>query len=251
MSDTITTDDFLGGKVNIRQPKTGYRAGIDAVLLGASVEAVAGQTVLELGLGVGAASLCLHARVHGLALIGVEIQESYAKLARENGAKNKADLHVVQADLRELPHDIRQQQFHHVIMNPPYFDRKMGAPSIDAGRDIAMGGDTELSEWISVGAKRLLPKGYLTAIQRIERLPEILLATSERLGSIVVRPIAPRSGHPPNLFLMQARHSGRAPFRMLPPLIMHQGDHHEGDFEQYTARVRSILRDGANLDWAD
>ena len=42
-SETITKDDFLGGKVKVLQPKNGYRAGGDAVLLAASVEAKSGQ----------------------------------------------------------------------------------------------------------------------------------------------------------------------------------------------------------------
>jgi len=247
--ETITKDDFLGRKVKVFQPKTGYRAGVDAVLLAASVEAKSGQRVLELGLGVGTASLCLDARVSGLSLTGVELQKNYAELARENADTNKADLTVIQADLTELPSELRQVQFAHVIMNPPYFDRAEGASSDDPGRDIAVGGATDLAEWISVGAKRLLPKGYLTLIQRIERLPEVLGATNVKLGSIIVRPIAPRTGRSPNLFLMQARHSGRAPFRMLPPLVMHEGDAHEGDFESYRSDVKAILRDGAHLGW--
>ena len=134
-------------------------------------------------------------------------------------------------------------------MNPPYFDRAEGASSVDPGREIAMGGATDLSEWISVGAKRVLPKGYLTLIQRVERLPEVLGASNGKLGSIIVRPIAPRMGRSPNLFLMQARHSGRAPFRMLPPLVMHDGEAHEVDDAKYTSEVKAILRDGAHLSW--
>ncbi|MBL4768768.1 MAG: methyltransferase, partial [Rhodobacteraceae bacterium] len=45
------------------QPRKGYRAGIDPMLLAASVPAHAGQSVLELGCGAGAAILCLATRV--------------------------------------------------------------------------------------------------------------------------------------------------------------------------------------------
>ena len=76
-----TNDLFLGGKVTALQPAKGYRAGIDAVLLAASVPAKAGETVLELGCGVGVASLCLAARVEGVEITGVELQPEYAALA--------------------------------------------------------------------------------------------------------------------------------------------------------------------------
>jgi tRNA1Val (adenine37-N6)-methyltransferase len=44
-----TFDAFLGGRITLEQPTKGYRAGVDPVLLAASVPARAGQSVLELG----------------------------------------------------------------------------------------------------------------------------------------------------------------------------------------------------------
>lgn len=240
-----TTDQFLGGKVTAMQPAKGYRAGVDAVLLAASVPAKAGDSVLELGCGVGVASLCLAARVTGLDVTGVELQPDYADLARQN------ELEVVNADLRALPNELRNRQFTHVMMNPPYFDRAAGSSAPDTGRDIAMGGDTPLSDWIDVAAKRLAPKGYFTMVLRVERLPEVLSLLLGRLGSVVVRPISARAETPAHLFLLQARHSGRAPFRLMAPLVLHDGTMHDADRENYTAHVREILRNGAGFGISD
>ncbi|WP_458789696.1 tRNA1(Val) (adenine(37)-N6)-methyltransferase [Yoonia sp. MH D7] len=237
----ITSDLFLGGKVTAKQPAKGYRAGVDAVLLAASVPAKTGESVLELGCGVGVASLCLAARVSELRITGVEVQQGYADLARENG------VNVVCADLRALPADLRNTQFTHVMMNPPYFERDKGSSAPDAGRDIAMGGDTPLADWIDVAAKRLAPKGYFTMILRMARLPEVLSALHGRLGSVVLQPISARMDTAPHLFLLQARHSGKAPFRMRPNLIMHDGTMHDIDRENYTVQLREILRDGAGF----
>ena len=65
MDDGATEDRLLGGKVRLRQPRDGYRAAIDPVLLAASVPAKPGERVLDLGTGAGAAALCLMARVEG------------------------------------------------------------------------------------------------------------------------------------------------------------------------------------------
>lgn len=240
-----TTDLFLNGLVTAIQPSKGYRAGVDAVLLAASVPAKSGETVLELGCGVGVASLCLAARVAGLEITGVELQPDYAAIAAQNG------LTVVNADLRTLPPDLRKRQFTHVMMNPPYFDRAAGSAAPDAGRDIAMGGDTPLGDWMDVAIKRLAPKGYFTMILRVERLPEVLAALLGRIGSVVVRPIAARADSAPHLFLLQARHSGRAPFRLMSPLIMHDGTMHDADRENYTTKLNEILRNGEGFDLAD
>ena len=60
----MTRDDaFLGGRLVLRQPARGYRAGADAVMLAAACSARAGERVLELGCGAGAALFCLGARV--------------------------------------------------------------------------------------------------------------------------------------------------------------------------------------------
>mgnify|MGYP000037858917 CR=1 FL=1 len=238
-----TCDAFLGGKVTALQPADGYRAGVDAVLLAACTPAKPKESVLELGCGVGVASLCLNARVPDLDITGVEVQPDYAALAVQNG------LRTVCVDLRALPNDIRNTQYHHVIANPPYFDRTQGSAAPDTGRNVAMGGDTPLNDWLDVAAKRLAPKGYFTVILRIERLPQVL--SSLRLGSIIVRPIAARIGQEPHLFLLQARHSGRAPFRLLSPLIMHDGTMHDADRENYTPQVGDILRNGAALPICD
>ncbi|KAB2877432.1 MAG: methyltransferase, partial [Albidovulum sp.] len=45
--DEITADAFLGGRLTIAQPRAGYRAAADPVLLAAAVPARAGQAVLE------------------------------------------------------------------------------------------------------------------------------------------------------------------------------------------------------------
>ena len=240
MDDDLTHDAFLGGQVHIWQPKKGYRAGTDPVMLAASITAKPGQTVLELGCGVATAALCLQTRVDGLSLVGVEVQAEYAALAERNVTEAKADMRVVKADLQALPADLRQERFDHVIMNPPYFDRTKGHPSADSQRDIAFGGDTPLATWLDIGTKRVAPQGFLTIIQKIDRLPEVLDALNGRLGSIIVRPIAPRKDASANLFLLQARQEGRAPFCLVAPLVMHAGD-------RYSDEVEAILRNGAEL----
>lgn len=242
----LTHDAFLGGRVSAWQPRHGYRAATDPVLLAAAVEATPGQSVLELGCGVGVASLCLSARVPDLRLTGVERQSEYAELARRNlgpGAR------IVTADLTDLPADLRQDSFDHVIANPPYYPAGGGTSARDAGREAALREETPLERWVEVAARRLAPKGWLTMIQAADRLPEVIGAIAPRLGSVTLRPLAAREGRPAGRVLVKARKGGRAPFALLPPLILHAGSSHSTDGDDFTPLARAILRDATPLAW--
>ncbi|MEL6452208.1 MAG: methyltransferase [Pseudomonadota bacterium] len=237
----LTHDAFLGGRVHLWQPRKGYRAGIDPVLLAATVPARAGQSVLDLGCGAGAAAMCLGARVPGLTLLGVERQADYAALAARNG------LETVCADLTDLPDDLRARSFDHVLANPPFFDRRSGHAARDMGREAARGRDTPLAAWIDAAARRLRHRGYLHMIHRAERLPDLLAGATGRLGSPEVWPICPRVGKAAELVIFRARKEGRAEFRLHAPIILHEGDRHHTDGESYTPEIKAVLREGAAL----
>ena len=240
-------DDFLGGRLSLLQPLKGYRAGVDPVLLAAACIAQSGQSVLELGCGVGVASFALQARVGGLHLAGLEIQAEYAALARKNAQRCGVAFDVRLGDVSAPPAVFAAKHFDHVMANPPFFKAADSVQSVLTGRAAGRQETAPLGAWMKIAAKRLRPKGYLTLIQRIERLPDFLAACTGALGSIVICPIAPRMGRPPRLFLAQARKSGRATFRMTTPLIMHEGAQHESDGDDYTPQITEVLRGGAAL----
>ena len=235
--------------MHLWQPKQGYRAGIDPVLLAASVPARPGQSILELGCGAGAAIFCLSARVPGLRLTGVELQQDYAELARRNAEENKADIRLFCADLTQLPAALRQEQFDHVIANPPYYRKGAHSPAANVGKSRALGEQTELEAWVETAAKRLSNKGFMHIIQRVERLPELIVACEGRLGALEVLPFSSRLGRDPDLVILRARKGGRAAFRLHAPVVLHEGDRHEADKDSYSREISGVLRDGCALNW--
>lgn len=246
--DALTQDAFLNGRVMALQPRDGYRAATDPVFLAASVPARTGQNVLELGCGAGVASLCLGARIGGLTVAGVEVQPAYADLARRNAAANSVDMTVFDADLTALPAPLRDQRFDHVIANPPYYAAH-GPSSLDAGRDRALREETPLGAWVDVALRRACDGGYVTFIHLSERLPDLLAGFVSR-ASLTVLPLTARAARPARRVIVQARKGGRAPFVLLPPLVIHQGDTHPGDCDHFSGHARAILRDAAALDMA-
>ncbi len=244
--EELTNDAFLGGRVQLLQPKAGYRAGTDPVLLAASSKAKPGDTVLELGCGGGAALLCLNARV-AIRGTGIEILGDYADLARRNAEQNNAELTVYEADVSALPLDLRDQTFDHVMFNPPFF--QAGKTASDAGRATSRQVETPLEVWIDQALRRLKPKGYLTIIHLTDRLQDVVSLINWRAGALEIKPLAARNGRTPKRFILRARKGAKGGTTLCNPLILHEGQAHHADEDSFTTVAKSVLRDAQPLEF--
>ncbi|MFN3844477.1 MAG: tRNA1(Val) (adenine(37)-N6)-methyltransferase [Paracoccaceae bacterium] len=240
----LSDDKFLCGRLRLLQPVKGYRAATDPVLLAAACPAKAGERVLDIGCGAGAASLCLGVRVPDIHLSGLEVQTDYADLARRNATRNGMMMAVHDGDLSHMPPDLRVD-FDQVIMNPPYY-APSGTPSPVESRARAMQVHLPLAAWVQAGGRRLAPGGWLTLICGTDGLPDVL-AGMTKMGSIAVLPLTPREGRAAVRIIVQARKGGRAAFRLLAPFVIHSGDAHDGDREHYTPEASAVLRGGGDL----
>lgn len=230
------TDTFLDGRVLVAQPESGFRAGLDAVMLAASVPARSGQTALELGSGVGTVSLCLAARVPGIVITGVEQDAGLVRLAQENAAANSAEARFVAGDVFALPTELKRD-FDQVFCNPPFHGEGQASP--DAARAIALMDGGSLRDWLRLGLQRTVSGGVFTAILRADRLNEALAALPER--GVLAFPLWPHAGEAPKRVIAQARKGSLAPFALLPGLVLHTAD---GD---WTPAADAILRRGEAL----
>ncbi|HTC84067.1 MAG TPA: methyltransferase [Rhizomicrobium sp.] len=229
-------DTFLGGKVRITQSQTGFRSGLDAVMLAAAVPAVTGQSFLELGAGDGTASLCLAARVPGVSVVGVEREESLVALACDNAAANHADCTFVAADIFALPAELKRE-FDQVFCNPPFHGEGQASP--DAARAAALMDDGQLRDWLKLGLQRTVSGGFFTAILRADRLNEALAALPQTGVSLF--PLWPREGVAAKRVIIQARKASRAAFSLLPGLVLHRDD------GSWTPGAEAVLRRGSAL----
>lgn len=247
--ENTTLDDFLGGRLRIRQPKSGYRAATDPVFLAAATEATGRQSVLELGCGVGVASFCLAKRVPDVSIVGLELQPEYAELACKNAEDNEIAFDVHVGDLTNMPPALRTQSFDHVIANPPFFDKGSIRAPRDEGKATAHVIETDLPHWIDAGLRRLKPNGVFTIIQLAQHLDDILKGLSGRTGAIEVLPLASRWGRPAKRVLVRGRKGRRAPLKLLSPFHVHAHEAHVQGVSDFTPEADAILREGASLNW--
>ena len=230
------TDTFLDGRIIVRQPEAGFRAGLDAVMLAASV--ADGATALELGAGAGTASLCLAARLPSMSITGIEIDPDLVHLANDNAAANgmQSRVRFAVANIFALPLEFKRE-YDSVLVNPPFHGE--GRPSPDPGRARALMDEGALGDWLQGGMKRTVSGGTLTAILRADRLNEALAALP--LTGISALPLWPKAGEPARRVLVQVRKGSGTAFCLLPGLILHDAS------GAYTREAEAILRGQAAL----
>lgn len=244
MTDGRTESRLLGKRVRLIQPKRGYRVAIDPVLLAAATPARQGERVLDVGAGVGAASLCLAARVAGVFVCGLEIQSDLVAINRMNITLNAFDdrMAVVEGNLLDAPVELAPRSFERVMTNPPYLPDDAHTPPPDPGKAIAHGeGAADLERWIAFCRRMVKPRGTLTIIHRADRLDDLLAALHGRFGGIVVYPLWPRSGEAARRVIVHARDGVKTPARLAPGLVLH------GQANTYTPAAEAVLREGAAI----
>ena len=222
----LTDDAFLGGRVSLWQPQSGYRAGMDAVVLAAAVPAKPRDNVCDLGSGAGAASLCLAARVHDLRITAVEIDQDLAELAGANAARNGVKtFEAFAADVLARPRQLPRQSFTHVITNPPFHDIARGTRAPDAAKARATSAHAKgLSDWLRFARALAKPSGWVTVILPPDQLTIALAALSPAGFGVEIFPLWPKAGESAKRIILRTRINARAPLRLLPGLLLHGTD---------------------------
>jgi tRNA1(Val) A37 N6-methylase TrmN6 len=242
----ISEDLILGGRLRLRQPKVGYRAGLDAALLAAACDAAPRDRVLEAGCGVGGAMLAAAARRPGSDFTGIERDPAAVALARDNVSLNalEARVRVIASDIANGFRLLGLPTFDAVIANPPFFDDAESLRGPHPARVGAYIADDGLAAWCAFLLKAVREGGTITLIHRADRLADLLTLLKPKAGSLRIRPIHPFADLSAKRVLVRAIKTGKAPLVLLPPLVLHdQGD------AKHTAETEAILRGEAALGW--
>jgi len=223
-----TEDAFLGGQLRLRQPKSGHRAGHDAMLLAAATAARPGDRVVEFGAGVGAAGLALAKRVAEIRLGLVEIDIALAELARGNAAANAIAADVIVLDVTSgarafAEAGLAPDSADVVLMNPPFNDPARHRASPDKARESAhVASATTLEDWVHASRRILKSGGVLTLIWRADGIAEVLAALDRGFGSLKILPVHGDAAMPANRVLVRAIKGGRAPAEIHPALMLNE-----------------------------
>lgn len=245
--DATTEDRLLDGRVRLRQPSRGYRAGVDAALLAAACDAKAGQRVIEAGCGPGAALLAAAWRNPQARFTGVEREAEALALAQENIALNglAARVEAIAGDVGQRFKALDLPPFDAALANPPFFDDPAALRGPAPEKAAAWMADEGLLSWTEFLGKAVREGGTVTVIHRADRLADLLGLLAPKCGSFQIRPIHPFADEPAKRVLVRAVKTGKAPLKLLPPVVLH-----DRGGAKHRPEVEAILRGETVLDWS-
>jgi tRNA1(Val) A37 N6-methylase TrmN6 len=134
--------------------------------------------------------------------------------------------------------------FDAALANPPFFDDPASLREPGGAKRGAWIADEGLGGWTAFLIKAVRDGGVIILIHRADRLADILALLAPKSGSFQVRPIHPFEDAPAKRVLVRAVKSGKAPLRLLPPLVLHPRDG-----TKHTDEAEAILRGEAALTW--
>lgn len=201
MADYLVDED-----IKIIQPEVGFKASVDSIILAKSISVRDNSTILDVGCGVGSASICATKYVKNVKVTGIDIDDKMVKLAIENYKNNGVDCDVICDSIKNMP--LKGQRFDYVITNPPFYEKEKGRLSV--AKLQANHETIPLSKWIEFCIKRLKPNGTFSIIHVSDRLCEILAILynfKSFIGDITVTPISFKNGEDPKRINVTAKHS--------------------------------------------
>ena len=227
-------DDLQCKGYRIVQDTEAFCYGIDAVLLAAFAKGAVkkGNAVLDLCSGNGIVPLLLAAKTEAGKLVGVEIQEEAASLARRSVTLNREEERM--EELRMKGGERLAHRFQVVTANPPYMQSDLQNP--DSKKLIARHEILCRFQDVAKAARFALDsRGKFFIVHRPKRRAEIISILREnKLEPKRLQMVHSYLNGEAKLFLMEAGKDAGVELRILPPLVVYRED------GEYTDELKEI-----------
>lgn len=229
IDDQKSNDVIYDGRLQLLQPKNGYRFSLDALLLADFTTPPRDGTLLDLGTGCGVVALTLASQMKEGEVLAIEAQPRLAGLARENASRiqNSAPIKILNMNWIDLTVDVIRRECALPVkcatVNPPY--RKLGTGRLNPedeeakARHEIIGG---LSSASAAAARVMGPGGVLTVVYPAAAVSGLYYAlSSEKFEIKKLRFVHAHAGKPAKLVLAEAVLFGGEEATVLPPLVLY------------------------------
>lgn len=207
---------------------SGFRFGMDAVLLADFARVEERDRTADFGTGTGILPLLLAGRGRGAHFDAIEVQEEMADMAKRSVSLNGLTerIHVHHCRVEEADNVIAPGSLDSIVCNPPY-----GVPgttllnpekALSTARHQSENG---LTEWYRMAYRLLRGKGRFHMVYPAPRMLGAMTELSKaRLEPKRFRLIYPYADKPANLVLIEAMKDAKPMLHPEPPLIVYEKD---------------------------
>lgn len=221
-------DDLQLCGLQIIQKDSGFRFGMDAVLLSDFARVEARDRVADFGTGTGILPLLLAGRGRGAYFDAIELQEDMADMAKRSVSLNGLTerIHVHHCRVEEADTVIAPGSLDVIVCNPPY--GVPGTTLLNPEKTLSTArhqSENGLAEWYRMAYRLLRGKGRFHMVYPAPRMLEAMTALSKaRLEPKRFRLIYPYADKPANLVLIEAMKDAKPMLHPEPPLIVYEKD---------------------------
>ena len=222
-------DDLEYKGLKIIQNQKGFCFGIDAVLLSDFAKNIKKDSkVLDLGTGTGIISILLCGKTNLSKIIGVEVQQEVADMAKRSSKLNNLEdkFEIINENIINLDKIYENNSFDAIVTNPPYKKENTGILNDEKKKLISRHEIlAKLEDFIKISNKLLKDKGEFYMVHRPFRLAEILTAMCEaKLEPKRMRLVYPYVDKEPNMVLIEGIRGAKSRMTVDPPLIVYEKD---------------------------
>lgn len=233
-------DELWPGGPRFKQTEQSFKLSTDSVLLADFAGGKRARRCLDLGSGAGVLSILLGWSSPDIQMTGVELQETFAALSRENASANGlSNVSILTADLRSHRELFPAESFDMVVTNPPYFPENSGYSAPAGHRAAAREEKTcTLTDVCAAARFALRWGGTFCVVHRPERLSELFcVMTAAGIEPKRLRMVQYSALKAPSLVLVEGRRGAKPGLIIDPPLVL-TDEHGETD------EVQKIYRRG-------
>ena len=207
-------DDLQLENLYLIQKKSGFRFGVDAVLLSNFARVKRSHRVIDLCSGTGIVPFLIYGKYKAKEIVGVEIQEDMAEMANRSSRYNEVEdlIKFYQGDLKDLNFLSTLGRFDVLTVNPPYKLNNAGILNSEDKLAIARHEILcNLEDVIIAGRKLLKDNGRMYMVHRPERLIDIFqLMRKHKIEPKRIQMIHPKANKAPNIVLVEGQRDGGA-----------------------------------------
>lgn len=221
-------DDLQLQGLRIIQKNSGFRFGMDAVLLADFARVEPRDLAADFGTGTGILPLLIAGRGGGAHISAIELQSDMAEMAARsvalNGLTERISVHNVPVEAADTV--ITPGTLDAIVCNPPY--GVPGTTLFNPAETLKVArhqSEKGLTDWYKMAYRLLRGKGRFTMIYPAPRMLEAMEQMKKaRLEPKRFRLIYPSADKPANLVLIEAMKDAKPMLHTEPPLIVYTSD---------------------------